>query len=1080
MMLKEILKNKKNIQKKTKRLFSLALASVLTLIIAFSLPAPRPTMFSQAAEPYEITDDIFKGMNPGDIPGLSDAAKKEIEEKTKEAMSKGWTPWWLSPTNVMVELVKKMFEYVLRSILYVLYIVSWVFYSLVYGLVKVSEWILGLIFDPALMQALGGFTTASFVRDTANTLANLCNMIYIFILFYIAIMTMLGRADTYRWLTKLVVAALLTNFALVLSGLVIDFSQVVMYTIYDKGDNFTIGTDILKDLEKYIHNSEIKSSAISQDPSSLLGSAESLTSNGKEENFGPATTTFFFTAELKAIISRIFHMVELIIFALIMAVTLIAIATILVSRIIVLWILLIVSPAAFLFYAFPGTDKYFKQWFENLTKYAFTGPILIFFLWLASAIARSLKEKGNISKFDVPAAGASFKEEFYAFIGNNFSVFFQFLTLTIIVWAGIIIADKFGIKGASNMDNLIKKTKTLRGATVMALGKFVGATKVGSWGGIGALNKFRARRMEIRGSRLADMEARLGAMPQTDPERAKLEKDIEKQRKRIDTIKGRKEKSEKLKNRMMKLAALTSPTTIKKAFSTYADGQRKEYISDVDNALRDFSNYWMNVHKSKKIKANEADEKLNDYQSELNKLFKELEKIESDYKAAATPQEKNKINEKKITVSEKIKAILKGIAEVTTEDKDEQKQIATTLENNIFDKFKELEVGSPQDNKKIEDSYDWLSKGILNKANIDDADKSKIKEILSDKIIEAIEKQDETLLNAALTELKNEVTRLDNMGLLDPGERWRIMGAVNTVLPTTLTPGGKINPKLLVKAHEEIKDLANITHKEALIENAGKSLGKDLFSEAKRTAKKGTQEFLVGFKVREEKAKKVKEKLEEMRKKGDEFNAEEAARRVTRGGMDPIEQEATIIHLSASSRNFAKLVDEIDKKIGNKDKDMAKTVQYIEDRTSHEVAMRALRTAQTDAEKTNNLTQMGHVTFDSIQGKYRVTSKNERQKILSEITGNISPVRRVTRIHSRVFEFDQETKRFKDVDSTRNLIDGTDWENIGSNPRIVETIQRDIPAKIRESLKNNAGEFASLIKDSPRRKAFEDIVNNKL
>ncbi len=53
------------------------------------------------------------------------------------------------------------------------------------------------------------------------------------------------------------------------------------------------------------------------------------------------------------------------------------------GRIIVLWILLVLSPMPYVLSVFPGGSKYNGQWWSTFWKYATMGPILAFFLWLS-------------------------------------------------------------------------------------------------------------------------------------------------------------------------------------------------------------------------------------------------------------------------------------------------------------------------------------------------------------------------------------------------------------------------------------------------------------------------------------------------------------------------------------------------------------------------------------------------------------------------------------------------------------------------------------------------------------------------
>ena len=555
--------------------------------------------------------------------------------------------------NPVTTVIKAILEYLFRALLYV-------FYSITYALVNASQSILGIIFNPDFIQKMGGFTTASFVKGVAQEVAKFCNMAYIFVLLFIAIMAIFGIGDTKRWLVKLVVVALLTNFALVISGVIIDFSQVIMHTVYKSGVEFKMGTNILDNLESYIWQSEYeKFSPVKLEDQAVLG-AQQVLSKTEDESFWNATTIFFFKAELKAVLARILHVIELIIFALALTVTLVSVTVILLVRIIAVWILLILSPVAFLLYAIPNTEKYFREWFENLTKYAFTGPIIIFFLWLANKIASVLQEQNKIGDYSgLVGSTSTLREDFYAFIVKNFQTSFQFFVLIIIIWAGIIIANKFGIKGAPSADKLIKWSRRLGLGALATTGFAFKQGKMSAW----SLSKFRER---YRNRKLERMGAEAGALQAAGKMRAASDK-----RDAIKALEEKMIKTKKTRDIWMKTFAFASPTFLKQKFSSFLKQRGEEYQGDLGNALSGFTNVLLNKGQKQKVAAINSREALFDFQTAIK------ERVAKWRDPNTSPTER-------IAIANEIKEVIKGIAEKTTNDTPTQNRIRNGLENEVF------------------------------------------------------------------------------------------------------------------------------------------------------------------------------------------------------------------------------------------------------------------------------------------------------------------------------------------------------------------------------------------------------------
>lgn len=197
-----------------------------------------------------------------------------------------------------------------------------------------------------------GFVSAPAVANGWVIVRDLTNMFFILVLLVLAFGTMLG-VDEYSYKNKmfsrLLIMAVVINFSRTIAGLFIDLSQVIMLTFVNgfaaaAGGNFTQALQIDKLMN------------INQD------------APGDVDTFSAVGALF---------LALVMVTISLIV-VLVMAIAL-------VMRIVLLWLLVVMSPLAFFMKAVPGgkASAYYAQWWDEFTKNLLTGPVLAFFLWLA-------------------------------------------------------------------------------------------------------------------------------------------------------------------------------------------------------------------------------------------------------------------------------------------------------------------------------------------------------------------------------------------------------------------------------------------------------------------------------------------------------------------------------------------------------------------------------------------------------------------------------------------------------------------------------------------------------------------------
>lgn len=218
-------------------------------------------------------------------------------------------------------------------------------------MIKLAIFCLSFIIEIA---GYNGYLSSTAVQVGWVMVRDIANMFFVIVLLLVAFGTILGL-EQYEWkkmLVKFFFAAILVNFSRVICGLMIDVAQVVMITFVN-GIAATAGGNLisafnLTDILALSKNSD----------------AQAITNN--KEIFAAAVGAIVFAALTLGIM--------------------LVFVFILLSRLLMLWILIVLSPFAFVFSVVPQTEKYASQWWSEFGNHVLVGPVVVFFLWLSFAV----------------------------------------------------------------------------------------------------------------------------------------------------------------------------------------------------------------------------------------------------------------------------------------------------------------------------------------------------------------------------------------------------------------------------------------------------------------------------------------------------------------------------------------------------------------------------------------------------------------------------------------------------------------------------------------------------------------------
>ena len=196
---------------------------------------------------------------------------------------------------------------------------------------------------------------------------NFTNLGFVLAIIVMAFATIF-RVQSYamkKTLWKLIVAALLVNFSLVIAGAFINISDIF--------SNFFLKQGGIKDPLEWS-----KAFAAMFRAQALLKVGETIAAQGFVDTATGAINTFG-AAGLQAIASVFF--IDL--FTVLACLTLLATAVMLLIRYVFLGILLLLSPIVWLLWIFPGTQHLWQKWWSQFLRWTFFAPIMLFFISLS-------------------------------------------------------------------------------------------------------------------------------------------------------------------------------------------------------------------------------------------------------------------------------------------------------------------------------------------------------------------------------------------------------------------------------------------------------------------------------------------------------------------------------------------------------------------------------------------------------------------------------------------------------------------------------------------------------------------------
>ncbi len=241
---------------------------------------------------------------------------------------------------------------------------------LVIALVKVVSWITmlsGVVLNASIYYTVIAMSEnigrLPAIDITWTVIRDVANMGFIFMLLYSSIMTIVGRdKDTKGLIVKMVIAAVLVNFSLFFTKVIIDVTNLLALTFYK-----AIAPGALLGPQNFL-NAGLSNGII-----------DALGTQKLWQMYGSIDSSVVLTSAVMTIIVLI---VTTFIFS--------AMAVMFIVRYVALIFVLVLSPIMFLSMVFPGLSGYASKWKSTLIGQAVFAPVFMLMTWVTVILIQGI------------------------------------------------------------------------------------------------------------------------------------------------------------------------------------------------------------------------------------------------------------------------------------------------------------------------------------------------------------------------------------------------------------------------------------------------------------------------------------------------------------------------------------------------------------------------------------------------------------------------------------------------------------------------------------------------------------------
>jgi hypothetical protein len=393
----------------------------------------------------------------------------------------------------------------------IVYIIMWIFSWFL--------WLAGKILDMSIYYTLNMADLMKHVPIVDigwRIFRDLANILFIFILLWTAIGTILGLATgkTKEIIVNLVIVALLMNFSLFITKAVIDGSNIVALHFYNLivTPNPKPNGDEIQSVVSFVTPTSSFSGAFMEglkiqtvyEPQTAGGQALQQAGIQSDLNSQIAGGVINFG---KIILIGIFGIILMITAAYVFIVA----AILFIIRVVVLMMVMILSPLGFLSFVLPSTEHYAEEWKEKLISQSIFAPIYMALCYVVVLTIQTDAFKFGVmtvnrqdTAYSAASTAVSAAKLIFGTGGADngttagLAFVFNFILLIGLMLGSIMVAHKLEATGVEFADEVGKEARAfvgrtvVRGTYVSAVGNVVGgaASTLGKWTGREGLKNF--------------------------------------------------------------------------------------------------------------------------------------------------------------------------------------------------------------------------------------------------------------------------------------------------------------------------------------------------------------------------------------------------------------------------------------------------------------------------------------------------------------------------------------------------------------------------------------------------------------
>lgn len=328
----------------------------------------------------------------------------------------------------------------------------------------------GLVLNYAVLETVVNMgenvRSIGTIEDGWSIFRDIANIVIIFLLLAIGIATIL-QVESYgikKILPLLIIVALLINFSLLFTRLIIDTGNLFATQFYNQletctpEDHSTNTADGCASFSERITNSLKLTTLYDVDK---LGE---FTAPGA--SFAGAGTD---AQSLDAVDIILVGLMGILLFVVVFFIFFAA-ALLLIIRFVVLIFLMILAPLAFVFFLMPKTKAYATKWWDKLINYTLFAPMFFLLVFVALSVIESPGFQSAMQVKGGELSGTSLTQAAAGDVGS-FIIFLNFMIVTVFMFLALYLSKELSIAGGQT--------------AVKLAGRGIGDTYLGGAGFIG-------------------------------------------------------------------------------------------------------------------------------------------------------------------------------------------------------------------------------------------------------------------------------------------------------------------------------------------------------------------------------------------------------------------------------------------------------------------------------------------------------------------------------------------------------------------------------------------------------------------